>query len=144
MKVLEDVLSDRPRDVKLLYALALAHDKAGQADLSVATMKQLLALDPENANALNFIAYTYADHNQNLDEAERMIKRALQLRPDSGAFTDSLGWVYFKRGDLRLAVETLEHAESLSPNEPVIIEHLADALIVSQRRPDAATPTAAP
>lgn len=122
---------------RLVYALALAHSKNADRARAIETMRQVLALEPENANALNFIAYALAESGSDLDEAERLIKRALQLRPDSGAFTDSLGWVLFKRGEYRQAVEALQHAEALTPNEPVIIEHLADALSRASRRSDA-------
>ena len=105
--------------------------------MKLSAMRQVLLLEPENANALNFIGYTLADAGHDLDEAERMVKRALTLRPDSGAFTDSLGWVLYKRGQFHQAVEALQHAEALTPNEPVIIEHLGDALAKSARRTDA-------
>jgi len=72
-----------------------------------------------------------------LDEAERLLHRALELRPETGAFLDSLGWLFFRRHDLGRAVSTLEHAASLDPDEPVIAEHLGDAYLGVQRRRDA-------
>lgn len=135
--MLQKAVADHPGHGRLLYALALAYSKANQPQKAVATMRILLALEPDNANALNFIGYTLAEAGSDLEEAERMVKRALQLHPDSGAFTDSLGWVLYKRGQYRQAVEALQHAEALTPNEPVIIEHLADALTKAARKTDA-------
>ncbi|HME91213.1 MAG TPA: tetratricopeptide repeat protein, partial [Myxococcaceae bacterium] len=68
-----------------------------------------------------------AEKSRDLDEAERLVKRALELEPESGSFLDSLGWVYFRRGQYKRAVEALERAAELDPEEPLIIEHLGDA-----------------
>ncbi|MFP2961921.1 tetratricopeptide repeat protein [Myxococcus sp. 1LA] len=84
-------------------------------------------MSPDHAAALNFLGYLLAQAGQNLDEAERRVRRALELRPDTGAYLDSLGWVYFRRGDYARAVDALERASMLSPDEPVILEHLGDA-----------------
>lgn len=135
--MLQTALASHPNHGRLLYALALAYSKAGEPQKAISTMRQLLTLEPDNANAMNFVAYSLAELGADLDEAERMVKKALALRPDSGAFTDSLGWVLYKRGLYRQAVEALQHAEALTPNEPVIIEHLADALTKASRRTDA-------
>jgi tetratricopeptide (TPR) repeat protein len=62
-----------------------------------------------------------------LDEAERLIRRALELEPDDGFYVDSLGWVYFQRGDYRHAVEQLERAVELAGEDPTVAEHLGDA-----------------
>ena len=61
------------------------------------------------------------------DEAERLIKEALKYKPDDGYITDSLGWVYFKQGDIAKAIDFLEKAANLVPDDPVILEHLGDA-----------------
>ena len=68
----------------------------------------MIRLDPKNANALNYLGYTYADLGTNLDEAEKLIKEALNYKPDDGYITDSLGWVYYKKGLYENAVEMLE------------------------------------
>jgi tetratricopeptide (TPR) repeat protein len=62
-----------------------------------------------------------------LDEAEDLIQRALKIQPDDGFYIDSLGWVYYQRGDYPKAVEQLERAVELTTDDPTIIEHLADA-----------------
>ena len=61
-------------------------------------MQKVIALDPKHANALNYLGYTYADLGRNLDEAERLVKEALKYKPNDGYITDSLGWVYYKKG----------------------------------------------
>jgi tetratricopeptide (TPR) repeat protein len=64
---------------------------------------------------------------KNLDEAEKLILKALELEPNDGFFIDSLGWVYYQKGDYKRAVSELERAVSLVVDDPTIIEHLGDA-----------------
>jgi tetratricopeptide (TPR) repeat protein len=80
----------------------------------------------------------WADHNLHLDEAEEMIGRALQLDPDNGAYLDSLGWVYYRKGKYDDALNELLHAaESLSEGDPVVFEHIGDTYFKLNRVPDA-------
>jgi tetratricopeptide (TPR) repeat protein len=135
--VLRRALSARPRSETLLYALGQAQERAGEADAAVAQMRALLVLNPDHAEALNFVGYSLAEKGVRLEEAERLVQRALELRPDSGYFLDSMGWVYFQKGDLLRAVTTLEQADALSGPEPTILEHLGDAYRRAQRGADA-------
>jgi tetratricopeptide (TPR) repeat protein len=64
-----------------------------------------------------------------LDEAEQLIQRALQVEPNDGFYIDSLGWVYFQKGDYPRAVEQLERAVAITVDDPTIIEHLGDAYV---------------
>ena len=64
-----------------------------------------------------------------LDEAEQLIQRALQIEPNDGFYIDSLGWVYFQKGDYTSAVEQLERAVAITVEDPTIIEHLGDAYV---------------
>jgi tetratricopeptide (TPR) repeat protein len=66
---------------------------------------------------------------QQLDEAERLIKEALKYKPDDGYITDSLGWVYFKKGLYNKSLQYLEKAVKLVPDDPVILEHLGDVYL---------------
>jgi tetratricopeptide (TPR) repeat protein len=116
-------------NTKLHFRLGVVYDKLGRKDDSIAKMKTVISLDPKNANALNYLGYTYADMGQNLDEAERLIKEALKHKPDDGYITDSLGWVYYKKGLFSKAVTLLEKAVSLEPEDPIILEHLGDAYL---------------
>jgi tetratricopeptide (TPR) repeat protein len=137
--LLTRAVDQRPRQESLLFSLAAAYERAGNHTQSLARMREVLAINPDNASALNFIGYTLTEQNQDLDEAERLLHRALELRPETGAFLDSLGWLFFRRHDFGKAVSTLEHAAALEPDEPVIAEHLGDAYLGVQRRRDAAS-----
>ena len=76
-----------------------------------------------------YLGYIYAEKGVKLDEAEQFIKRALKVKPTSGYIVDSLGWVYFKKGHVDKALETLEKANNLVSDDPIIAEHLGDAYL---------------
>jgi tetratricopeptide (TPR) repeat protein len=135
---LRGALLARPRDEELLYALAAAYERAGQAEVAIAQMRALLTMNPDHVEALNFLGYTFAEQGVRLDEAEKLVRRALQLKPRSGHVLDSLGWVLFRRGEHRKAVEVLEQAESLAGPDATILEHLGDAYRATARLGDAA------
>jgi tetratricopeptide (TPR) repeat protein len=135
---LRGALASRPSDEVLLYALGSTYESAGRRDAAVAQMRALLALNPDHAEALNFVGYTFAEQGVRLEEAERLVRRALELKPRSGHVLDSLGWVLFRRGELRRAVEALEQADALAGPDATILEHLGDAYRASARPADAA------
>ncbi|XXF80633.1 tetratricopeptide repeat protein [Myxococcaceae bacterium GXIMD 01537] len=138
LALLRGAVERGPRDTALLYALGAAYERQGDDARSLAQMRAVLEMEPEHAAAMNFIGYVLARQGKALDEAERLVQRALELHPDTGAFLDSLGWVYFQRGELHRAVLTLERAAALSPEEPVILEHLGDAYRAVTRHEEAA------
>lgn len=112
----------------------MVYDKLKRFDDLVRQMREAIRLNPKHAEALNYLGYTYAERGINLDEAEGLIKRALEIRPKDGYITDSLGWVYFQRGDLPRAVEWLRKAVELAPEDATIVEHLGDAYVKSGDR----------
>ncbi|MGD9083176.1 MAG: tetratricopeptide repeat protein, partial [Desulfobacterales bacterium] len=116
-------------NTKLRFRLGVVYDKWGKKKASIEEMKTVIRLDEKDANALNYLGYTYAELGENLDEAERLIKAALKQKPDDGYITDSLGWVYFKKGLLTKALKYLEKAVSLVPDDPIILEHLGDTYL---------------
>ena len=138
VRELRAALAASPRSDRLVHALALAEERAGNRAGAVTTMRRALELDPDDAEALNFIGYTLADMGEQLDEAQALVGRALAADPDNGSFLDSMGWVLLKRGDLPGAVATLEKAEAASGPEPTVLEHLGDAYRRSGRDADAA------
>ncbi len=137
VSALRGAVGARPGDETLLYALGSAYERAGQSDAAIAQMRALLALNPDHAEAMNFVGYTLAEQNIRLDEAERLVRRALELKPRSGHVLDSLGWVLFRRGDFRRAVDALEQADRLVGPDATILEHLGDAYRAAARHADA-------
>jgi tetratricopeptide (TPR) repeat protein len=136
--LLNDALRKRPRDELLLYALGTVYERKGEVQKSLEKMRAVLDVNPDNANAMNFIGYTLAEKGMDFEEAEKLLMRALELKPDTGAYLDSLGWVYFRKGETTRAIELLERATDVSPGEPTIEEHLGDAYARSARPKEAA------
>lgn len=116
-----------PQSPDLRYRLGVLYENTGRHEESMKEMEEVLRIDENNAEALNFIGYSYADRGINLDEAQRMIRKALRLKPDNGFIIDSLGWLYFRKNNIDLAIQYLEKALSLIPDDPTITEHLGDA-----------------
>lgn len=121
-----DRISDGSGTVPLLFSLGVAYEQTGQLDSAVQAFEGVLAVDPDNAQALNYLGYTLADRNMRLDYAEDLIARAIALDPQNAAFLDSYGWVYYRQGDFAKAVDYLQQAAALD-NDPVIFDHLGDA-----------------
>ena len=126
LPILEAGAAQQPKDAQMQFQLGVAYDRLGQFDKAVAQFEKVLVLDPDNAPALNYLGYSFADRSMRLPEAETMLRRAVKLEPDNGAYLDSLGWVLYKRGDPAQAAATLEQAIAQSP-DPQIYEHLGDA-----------------
>jgi tetratricopeptide (TPR) repeat protein len=127
MDVLTDGINQYPESEQILFEFAILLEKAGNHDQAMTTMEKVLVLQPDHPEALNFIGYTWADENKNLDKALVYIKRALVQKPDNGFIRDSLGWVYFRLGDFNRSKEELEKAAGLEPRDPHILDHLGDA-----------------
>ncbi|HPC85017.1 MAG TPA: tetratricopeptide repeat protein [Smithellaceae bacterium] len=126
-----------PRDTDLHYLLGVLLEKTGRFEESIQSMKQVLVIDPGNADALNFIGYSYADRGIHLDEAEQMIAQALKIKPDNGYILDSMGWVHFKKNNHESALTYLKKALEFLPEDPSIMEHLGDVYFEAGRREEA-------
>lgn len=118
-----------PEDEKVLYYLGSLYDKKGETEKSLKMMQSILEKNPDNVDALNYVGYTWTTQRIKLDDAEQLLKRALQLRPDNGYVQDSWGWYLFARGRVSEAVVQLEKAVKLKPDEPTILEHLGDVYV---------------
>jgi len=125
LKALERGLRIFPGDGGLLYHQGVIHERGKNRDQAIAAMRQVIEIDPEHAEALNFLAYIYAEEGIHLDEALDLAGRALELKPE-GHIIDTLGWVYFKLRRYGEARVELERAALLMPDDSVVQEHLGD------------------
>jgi Flp pilus assembly protein TadD len=123
-----------PDDSGILYQLGAALDKSGRRGDAERTFRELIAQDPLDANALNYLGYMFAENAMQLDEAVSLIERALQVEPENPSFLDSLGWAYVQQGKFDLADAPLSKAAEKMPKNSVIQEHLGD-LRLKQNRP---------
>ena len=127
--ILKEGIRNVPKNVDLHYGLGVIYEKTNRFEESVREMETVLSIDPNNAEALNFIGYGYADRGIKLAEAEQMIIKALKIKPGSGFMIDSLGWVHFKQNKLESAVKYLKEAMEIMPSDATIVEHLGDVYV---------------
>jgi tetratricopeptide (TPR) repeat protein len=134
LKIFQEGLRRDDKNARLHFRIGVVYDKMGSRQDSISAIKAVLKLTPNDAEALNYLGYTYADMGINLDEAETLIQTALRMKPDDGYITDSLGWVYFKRGQYTQALKWLNKAVQLVPDDPTILEHIGDVYLQMESR----------
>jgi tetratricopeptide (TPR) repeat protein len=117
--------------------LGISYEQLEQDQLAEDRFKAALAKNPDDPYTLNYLGYWWADDGHNLEEAIKLIEQAVRLRPRSGYFVDSLGWVHYKLGNYDLAVAFLEKATILEPMDAVITGHLGDAYWKTGRHTEA-------
>ncbi len=116
-----------------------AAEQAALYDKAADLFRQSIVADPGNAaEVYNYLGYMWAEQNMHLEDAEAMIKKALELDADNGAYLDSLGWVKFRRGRFEEALtDLLRAAQSLKKEDPVVFEHIGDTYAKLDRLPQA-------
>lgn len=105
-----------------------ACERAGKFEEAERLLRKCLELDPESGQALNYLAYMWADKGIQLEKALEYVTRALKVMPDEGAYLDTLGWVYYRQGEYDKALKYLRKAIKAMPDDPVIHDHLGDIL----------------
>ena len=111
----------------LYYYRGIANERRKDWAGAEADLKKALELNPDQPLVLNYLGYSWVDRGANLDEAFKMLRRAVDLRQRDGYVVDSLGWAYYRLGRYDDAVRELEKAIDLKPSDPVINDHLGDA-----------------
>jgi tetratricopeptide (TPR) repeat protein len=126
-------------NAKFYFNYGAAAEQAGLYNKAADLLRKSIALDPENsAEASNYLGYMWADHNMNLEEAEAMIRRALQSEPNNASYLDSLGWVEFRKGQFDRALDDLLRAAKTAEREdPVVFEHIGDTYLKLNRTKEA-------
>ena len=127
-------LSTKPDDKD--YALFVAgsiYERQKKYEKAEEAFHKVLADDPKNAQALNYLGYMLADRDTRLEEALGYIRRAVALDPQNGAYLDSLGWAYYKMGNYDLAEENLRRASERINNDPTVHDHLGELYMKTGR-----------
>ena len=124
-QALETGLEKFPGDLDLLYQKGMTLEKQGRREEAMAVMHEILQIDPEHSDAINYIAYTLAESGAQLDKALELAEKALELN-NVGHIQDTLGWVYFKRGNYPKALHYLKIAVEAMPSDPIVLQHLGD------------------
>jgi tetratricopeptide (TPR) repeat protein len=110
VELYSSALQQQPDDITLLYARGLMAEKVDRLDMAEADLLEVIAKEPDNADALNALGYTLADRTSRYEEALAYIQRAAKLVPDDPAILDSLGWVNYRLGHTDEAIKWLSQA----------------------------------
>lgn len=110
----------------LFYRRGIAFERMKDWPKAEADFKKALDLYPDQPMVLNYLGYSWVDRGMNLEDAFKMLRRAVDLRPNDGYIVDSLGWAHYKLGRYEEAMKELERAIELKPSDPVINDHLGD------------------
>lgn len=134
--ILTKGLIDFPDEKELLYAHALMAERLNKPDIVENDLKKILAVEPNNVEALNALGYTLINRSTRYADAEKYLKKALSLEPDQAVIIDSYGWLQFKLGNTEKALGYLQQAyEKQQENE--IAAHLAEVLWTLGRKDEA-------
>lgn len=123
---LEQARQRWPEDTDVLYRLGFLQEQMGQREEALRTMEDLIVVDPDHAEALNFIGYTLAEEGRDLERALVLIERSLELKPGSGHIVDSLAWVHYKMGNYEEAWKHIQSAVEIMSDDPTLWEHYGD------------------
>jgi tetratricopeptide (TPR) repeat protein len=126
-----------PEEADILFRLGALEDQLGHRTDAIDSMRQAISLNPSHAEALNYLAYTWAERRENLAEALALAERADALKPNQGYILDTVAWVHHQMGQPQKALPLLKRAVSLSRQDPVVLDHLGDVLAALDRNKEA-------
>ncbi len=121
-----EATNDKPNWV-YHYFRGICFERSKQWSQAESDLRKALELQPDQPHVLNYLGYSWIDQGINLDDGMKLIKRAVDQRPDDGYIVDSLGWAYYRIGNYEEATKHLERATDLRPEDPTINDHLGDA-----------------
>lgn len=133
---LSDGLKRYPDSADLLYDHAMAAEKLGKLDVLESDLRRVIILRPDDAQAYNALGYTLADRTKRVDEAIKLLDKALALAPEDPFILDSVGWAQYRAGNLARAQDYLERAYKLRP-DPEIAAHLGEVMWFRGQRDEA-------
>jgi tetratricopeptide (TPR) repeat protein len=125
------------RLIGLYYARGVSLERSNKWDAAERDFRAALKLNPDRADVLNYLGYSWVDKGEHLDEAVGMLEKARALRPLDGFIADSVGWAYYRLGRYQDAARALEEAVQLAPGAPDVNDHLGDAYWRVGRKIDA-------
>lgn len=126
-KILEQGIEKFPTNAQLRFYYGTMNDRLGNKDIVISEMKKVLEIDPEHVQGMNYLAFTWAEMNIHLPEAEKLARRALDIEPKDGYVLDTLGWILYKQKKFTESIKYLEAAHKYQDTVSIIAEHLGDA-----------------
>ncbi|MEK9592510.1 MAG: tetratricopeptide repeat protein [Luminiphilus sp.] len=136
LKAYDRGLTAFPRSFSLLYGRAMVHEADGELTAMETDLRRILEQDPNHAATLNALGYTLTNYTERYEEAADLIERALALSPGDPAILDSLGWVYYKLGQLAQSEALLRQAHQAFP-DPEVAAHLGEVLWIQGKQIEA-------
>ena len=124
--MLNEALTRFPNDSELMFAKGAFYDQIGRKSEAIQVMEDIIKIYPDDAPALNYIGYTLAEKNEQLDRAYTLISKALQVDPENAHIIDSLAWVQYRQKNYQAAWDTIIRAIAYEPKEAAIWEHYGD------------------
>ena len=126
---LNKALSIEPNSKNALHSLAILYDEKSQWENSDEIYIKLLNTDDKDAQAYNNYAYSLVERNVKLNQALEMAKKAIEIEPENPSYLDTIGWVYFKLRDFKMAKKYISQSVELNDKNAIVLEHLGDVLM---------------
>lgn len=134
--LLKQAVDNLPNSPDLIYDYSMAAERIHRYDVMEHELRKLILLKPEMWHAYNALGYSLADRNERLDEAQKLIEKALALSPGDYFVLDSMGWIKYRRGQLNQALDYLKRAYAVQA-DPEIAAHLGEVLWQQGKREEA-------
>ena len=129
-----------PNNAEVFFLLGSLQDETGDKKAAFKTMEQLIALHPDNYQALNYVGYTLAEENRDLDRAMTLLVRANEIAPNQSYIIDSLAWAFYKAGKIDDALKEIRRAVALDEHTDASIwEHYGDIAARAGHKDEART-----
>ncbi|NDV20484.1 tetratricopeptide repeat protein [Pseudodesulfovibrio sp. JC047] len=125
-QALTEGLARLKNDPELTYKLAMIYESTGKREQGLALMETVIRAHPDHSDALNYVGYTLAEENRELDRALVLVTKASSLDPENGYILDSVAWVHFKREEFDTAWKYIRYAVDVVDSDPTIWEHYGD------------------
>ncbi len=125
-RAIDQIKDPGKQNWSLYYFRGICYERTKEWPKAEADLEKSLELNPDQPQVLNYLGYSWVDQGINLDKGIKMIRRAVELRPNDGYIVDSLGWAQYRLGNYQEASDALERAIELKPEDPVINDHLGD------------------
>ncbi|HOJ64300.1 MAG TPA: tetratricopeptide repeat protein [Spirochaetota bacterium] len=119
----KEVMKSNLEIIQVYAALAAIYHKLQEKENALKFAEKAYNLDPYNLNAKNTFAYLLCDYNIDIQKALELLREVIRIKPDNPAYLDSLGWAYYKKGDIKASLASLKKALEISDNNPEIKEH---------------------
>ncbi|MEJ2053690.1 MAG: tetratricopeptide repeat protein [Calditrichaceae bacterium] len=123
---LKKSLDLNPDNANAVSSLAVAYESLQMFDKCDSVYEAGIERFPENALLLNNFSYSLSERNIRLEDALKMVQKALEISPDNGAYLDTIGWIYYKLGHYNEAEKYIKQAIQMREDSAVVFEHLGD------------------